>query len=189
MPVGEIEATVADSMDAIVRVLHLVEVRTGGGGVSHDVVVSVEVDADLERDGPGAGCGVGCLGCQGVEIRAADSVCRESPSGADGWLEGDNVEVVSTPQGAARNGVEGGHSGAGGADGVCLSGADTASTHSEGGESGGRGHDLRGVADGAVATRPPDADVVVLAAQVVLTGRHGARARVPVEAGDCTLAG
>ena len=58
-----------------------------------------------------------------------------------------------------------------------------------GGRARGGGEDLRGVADGAVAPRPPDADVVVLAGQVSLCGGHRARARVPVEAGDCTLAG
>ena len=75
MPVGEIEATVANSATAIVRVLHLVEVRTGGGCVSHDVVVSVEMDADLERDGPGAGCGVGGLRrCCSIE-KARRRIC------------------------------------------------------------------------------------------------------------------
>ena len=72
-----------------------------------------------------------------------------------------------------------------GVDGVSLSGGHTAGPQAVA-RHGRGGVDLRGVADGAVAPRPPDADVVVLAGQVVLGLRHRARARVPVEAGDCT---
>ena len=70
-------------------------------------------------------------------------------------------------------------------DSGCLDLGRGPGTHSER-HCGRGGVDLRGVADGAVAPRPPDADVVVLAGQVVLRLGHRARARVPVEAGDCT---
>ena len=41
-----------------------------------------------------------------------------------------------------------------------------------------------GVADGAVASCPADADVVVLAAQVGLFCGYGVGARFPIETGD-----
>ena len=88
----------------------------------------------------------------------------------------------------SRCGGEGRSPRAVGVDGVSLSGGYTAGPQAVA-RHGRGGVDLRGVADGAVAPRPPDADVVVLAGQVSLCGGHRARARVPVEAGDCTLAG
>ena len=66
-----------------------------------------------------------------------------------------------------------------------MGGGHTASADTKGGSSSCRcGGDLRGVADGAVTPGSPDADIVVLAGQVVLAGRHGGGAGVPVETGD-----
>ena len=70
-------------------------------------------------------------------------------------------------------------------DCVCLCTCDAARAKSvRGSSSCGSGDDVGGVADGAVAPGPPDADVVVLAGEVVLGAGHAAGARVPVEAGN-----
>ena len=100
-------------------------------------------------------------------------------------MEAGDVQIVSEAGHCRGGGAQAGHSGTIRPHGRCLRCGHRPGTHSE--RDGGRGGvDLRGVADGAVAPRPPDADVVVLAGQVVLGLGHRARARVPVEAGDCT---
>ena len=115
---------------------------------------------------------------RGIEVRPADPVSPDGSGGPDGGLEGNDVQVV--PESPHRGGrrVEGGDPGTGGPDGVGLSGPDTAGTEPVGAS------DLGREADGAVVPGSPDADVVVLAGEVVLGGRHRARAGVPVEAGD-----
>lgn len=115
----------------------------------------------------------GLRSCSRVEKNTTDSVLMESSCGPSAGLEGHDVQVVSQTDVGPDGCREGRHSGADGADGVSLGGGNTASAETKGGRSSCCcGGNLRGVADRAVTAGSSDADIVVLAAQVVLAGRH-----------------
>ena len=82
-------------------------------------------------------------------------------------MKSHDVQIVSKPGIAGSGGGEGGETGAPGPDGGRLGGGNTSSTETEGVNSCG-GVDLRGVTDGAVAPGSSDADIIVLAGQMVL---------------------
>ena len=114
-------------------------------------------------------------------------MCKASTASSAG-LEGHDVQVVALPvvvcgRARGRGRVEDVDSGTLGPDGVGLRGVVAPRTDTVGGCSSGNSREagLGGVADGAVLTGPSDADIVVLAGQMVLGGRHGSGAGVPVK--------
>ena len=115
-----------------------------------------------------------CLGsCSRVEKNPTESVLMESSRGAGAGLEGHNVQIVSQAHIGPDGCGEGRHSGTDGADGVGLGGGHTASADTKGGRSScSCGGNLRGVTDGTVTPGSPDADIVVLAGQMVLAGGY-----------------
>ena len=80
-------------------------------------------------------------------------------------LHGEDLQVVPLPYHGGEAGTLGGHAGHVGAHIGSGNGGHRVGPQSEAGGGGGAGDD-RGVADGAVVAGTPDADVVILGAQV-----------------------
>ena len=192
LPISQIEAHVANTWPSrhCVIILKMIKVWRRDTWGRPDHVVSIKMYAHFEGDGIGAGGGVRRASWGGPPVHSADPVGVEGPGAEGRCLEGRDVQVVTVAHPRGGRGRESCSTAAEWPYGALLGRPTRAGPQAVGGgRARGGGEDLRGVADGAGALGPPDADVVVLAGQVSLCGGHRARARVPVEAGDCTLAG